>query len=188
VKQSIGAQTILYPTPALLVGTYDAEGRPNAMTAAWGGICCSRPPAVAVALRKATYSYASLMERRAFTISIPSEDLAKEADYMGIASGRNENKFEKTGLTPVKAEHVDAPYIKECPMVLECSVIHTIEIGLHTQFIGEIMDVKVEQAVLHDTGLPDPAKVRPILYAPVFRAYYGLGEFIGKAFSIGKGI
>ncbi len=188
MKKSIGAQTILYPTPVLLVGTYDEEGRPNAMTAAWGGICCSSPPAVAVSLRKATYSYGSLMQRMAFTINIPSENLAKEADYMGMASGRSEDKFAKTGLTHVRAEHVDAPFIQECPMVLECRVIHTIEIGLHTQFIGEIMDVKVDQEVLHGTGLPDPEKVKPILYAPVFRAYYGLGKAIGKAFSIGKGI
>jgi flavin reductase (DIM6/NTAB) family NADH-FMN oxidoreductase RutF len=128
------------------------------------------------------------MARRAFTISIPSEHHAEEADYMGMASGRNEDKFKKAGLTPVQAEYVDAPYVGECPMVLECQLIHTIEIGLHTQFVGEIKDVKVDQGVLRGDGLPDPEKVKPILYAPVFRSYFGLGKHIGEAFTIGKGI
>ena len=90
MKKSLGAKTILYPTPVLGVGTYDLHGKPNVMTAAWGGICCSTPPCVAVSLRKATYSYQNIVHRKAFTISLPSEQYVKDADYFGIASGRTE--------------------------------------------------------------------------------------------------
>ena len=89
MKKSLGAKTLAYPTPVWLVGTYDPEGRPNVMTAAWAGICCSKPPCLAVSLRKATYSYGNIVARQAFTISIPSEAHVKEADYVGIASGRD---------------------------------------------------------------------------------------------------
>ena len=111
MKKSLGAKTLLYPTPVLVVGTYDKAGTPNAAVVAWGGICCSTPPCVAISLRKATYSYGNIVERKAFTISIPSESHARDADYFGMASGRNGNKFVATGLTPIKSELVDAPYV-----------------------------------------------------------------------------
>lgn len=188
MKKSIGARPIVYPTPVFVIGTYDKAGKPNVMTAAWGGICCSRPPCVAVSLRKATYTYGNIMEHKAFTISIPSENYVREADYFGLVSGKEEDKFSAAGLTPVKSDLVNAPYVQEFPLVLECTVLHTLEIGLHTQFVGEIMDVKADEAVLGEKGMPDIEKVRPFLYAPESQGYYGVGEYLGKAFSIGKGI
>ena len=98
-------------------------------------------------------------------MNIPSEKYVAEADYFGIASGKTEDKFKATGLTPVKSELVNAPYIKEFPLILECKLLHTFEIGLHTQFIGEIIDVKADEAVLAENGMPDIKKVNPILYA-----------------------
>lgn len=188
VKQSIGAKTLLYPTPVLVVGTYDKGGKPNAMAVAWGGVCCSQPPCVAVSLRQATYTYASMVERKAFTVSVPSEQHVKEADYLGIASGRDVDKFAAAGLTPVRSDVVDAPYVGEFPLVLECRLLHTIEIGLHTQFIGEIVDVKADEAVLDESGKPDMAKVKPMVYATGTRTYHGVGELLGAAFSVGKAI
>lgn len=186
MKKSLGAKTILYPTPVFIVGTYDNEGKPNAMTAAWGGIACSVPPCVAVSLRKATHTYASIVKQKAFTISLPSEGQVKEADYFGMVSGREKDKFAETGLTPVKSDLVNAPYVEEFPLVVECKLLHTFELGLHTQFIGEIMDVKVDQSLLGEDKLPAIEKMRPILFAPENRAYYGIGEYLGKAFSIGR--
>ncbi len=186
MKKSIGAKTILYPTPVLVVGTYDAAGRPNVMTAAWGGICCSQPPCVAVSLRKATYTYNNIVLQQAFTISIPSEKHARFADFFGIASGKQTDKFDVSGLTPVKSTLVNAPYIEEFPFVLECKMIHQIEIGLHTQFIGEILDIKVDEGVLNEKGEPDVEKVRPFLYVPGSQTYYRMGDFLGAAFSIGQ--
>lgn len=186
MKKSLGAKTIIYPTPVFVVGTYDKGGRPNIMTAAWGGICCSKPSCVSVSLRKATYTYANIMEQQAFTISIPSEDHAKLADYCGLVSGKSHDKFSDTGLTPVKSDLVNAPYVKEFPLILECKVLDTFEIGLHTQFIGEIMDVKADEDVLGEKKLPEIEKVKPILFAPENLDYYGVGRHLGKAFSIGK--
>ena len=188
MKKSIGAKTIIYPIPILVVGTYDKAGKPNVMTAAWGGICCSSPPCVAVSLRKATYSYGNIVERKAFTINIPSETYVKEIDYFGIVSGKNKDKFSATGLTPVKSDLVDAPYVKEFPFALECRLLHTIEIGLHTQFIGEIMDIKADESMLDENGSLDIEKIKPILFAPESRTYYRVGQYLGKAFSIGKEI
>lgn len=185
MKKSIGAKTLVYPTPVFIIGTYDKNGIPNAMNAAWGGICCSKPPCVSVSLRKATYSYGNILEKEAFTVNIPSEEYIKEADYFGIATGRDGNKFEKTGLTPVKSDIVDAPYIKEFPLILECKLIKFIEIGLHTQFIGEILDVKVDESVLTDDSV-DIEKIKPLIYATEKRCYYSIGKNLGKAFSLGN--
>lgn len=186
MKKSLGARTLAYPTPVWLVGTYDADGRPNVMTAAWATIVCSKPPCVGVSLRKATYSYGSIVARQAFTINVPSERQVKEADYCGIASGREVDKFAKTGFTAVRSDLVDAPYVQECPLILECKVIHTLEIGLHTQFIGEILDVKADAEVLDEKGLPEVEKVNPMVFGPEVRTYHGLGRYLGKAFAIGK--
>lgn len=188
MKRSIGAKTIVYPTPILIVGTYDKKGKPNVMTAAWGGICCSKPPCVTVSLRKATYSYGSIVENKAYTINIPSEKYVKESDYFGLVSGKTEDKFASTGLTPVKSDLVHAPYIKEFPFILECKLLHTFEIGLHTQFIGEIVDVKVDESVIDANGNPDIEKVKPIILALSSKTYHGIGEKIGDAWSIGRDI
>jgi flavin reductase (DIM6/NTAB) family NADH-FMN oxidoreductase RutF len=186
MKKSLGAKTILYPAPVLVVGTYDADGRATAMTAAWGGIACSKPPCVSVSLRAATASHGNMMARRAFTISLPGQADAAAADYFGLVSGRDHDKFAATGLTAVASDLVDAPYVAEFPLVLECSVVAVHELGLHTQFIGEIKDVKVEEELLGEGGRLDLARLRPILFAMDSGSYYGIGELVGKAYSLGK--
>ncbi|MBN2694956.1 flavin reductase family protein [bacterium] len=187
MKQSVGAKPILLPNPVLIIGTYDDNGVPNIMNVAWGGVCCSEPPCVGVSLRKATYSYQNIINRGAFTVNIPSEKFVTEADYAGIVSGREINKFEQLNLTPVKSTLVDAPYIQQFPMILECKLLHTIDIGLHTQFIGEILDIKADSSVLNDKGLPDIEKVKPFIFGSFgSRNYYSIGENIGKAFSVGN--
>lgn len=186
MKKSLGAHTYLPITPVLLVGTYDKEGKANMMTAAWGGICCSQPPCVAVSLREATHSYSAIVERKAFTIGIPTESQIREADYMGIVSGRKVDKFAETGFSAVKSSLVDAPYADEVPFVLECRLFKTIELGLHTLFVGEIMDVKADETVLAQDGLPDIAKVKPVIYDTMHQGYLGIGALLGKAFSVGK--
>jgi flavin reductase (DIM6/NTAB) family NADH-FMN oxidoreductase RutF len=186
MKKSLGAKTLAQPAPVWVVGSYDAQGKPNMMTIAWGGICCSQPPCVAISLRKATYTYECIMERRAYTVNIPSAALVKEADYVGTVSGRTVDKFAMTKMTPVRSDLVDAPYIQEFPVVIECKVLHMYEIGLHTQFIGEIADIKADESVLGEHGMADILKVKPIVFDPGQGAYYGIGDRIGKAFSIGK--
>src|SRR5659263_269321 len=142
MKKSIGAHSVVYPAPVFVVGTYDVEGKPNVMTAAWGGICCSAPPCVAISLREATYTYRNILERKAFTISIPSEKYVKEADYFGMASGKHVDKFSATGLIPAKSEMVDAPYVDEFPFVLECQFFRGLKLGGLPRLLVKIKVVK----------------------------------------------
>ena len=164
MKKSFGAATLPFTAPVWCVGSYDSRGRPNIMTIAWGGICCSEPPCVTISLRKATYTYGNIVQRKAYTLSVPSGKNVKEADYFGLVSGRNKDKFKATGLTPKGSDLVDAPYVEEFPMILECILLHQHEIGLHTQFIGEIKDVKIDESMLNDKGRPDVEKICPIVF------------------------
>lgn len=186
MKQSLGAKTILFPTPVLIIGSYDEADRPNLMTVAWGGICGSQPPSVAISVRPARQTYDNIVKHQAFTVNIPSVAQVKEADYVGIYSGRNGDKFAATGLTPVPSELVHAPLVAEFPLALECRVIHTLDLGVHTQFIGEIVDAKADASVLDASGTVDIAKVQPFAFSPSDGGYYRIGELIGQAFSIGR--
>ncbi len=186
MKHSLGAITFAYPTPVFLVATYDELGNPNVMNAAWGGICCSQPPCIAVSIQPPRHTYAAIMQRNAFTINIPSENQVAEADYFGLVSGRIHNKFAKSGFTAVKSKFIDAPYIQECPVNIELELIQSVEIGTHTQMIGKILDVKINKNCLNGNDAPDILKAAPLLFDPGQRSYYGVGEFIAKAFSIGK--
>lgn len=186
MKKSIGSKTIVFPTPVFIIGSYCEDGRANAMNAAWGGICSSNPPCIAVSVRKQRCTYDNIMRTKAFTVNIPSEEYIKEADYFGIVSGHKADKFEATGLTPVKGDKVDAPYIKEFPLNIECKVIDVHQIGEHTQFIGEILDIKVDGDCVDERGLPDIVKVKPMIYDTAASAYNAIGKMLEKAFSIGK--
>ena len=181
-KISLGAEIKLM-TPVWVIGSYDKAGKANMMTAAWVGICCSKPPCVSIALRKATYTYTNIMERKAFTVNIPSKNYVKETDYFGLVSGRDVDKLSAAGLTPVKCEKVDAPYLKEFPVAVECKLINTVEVGLHTIFIGEIMDVKADKSMV---GANNSLLPCGLLFNPTTRDYHGIGEQLGKAFSAGK--
>lgn len=185
MKKSLGAKT-LATVPVWVVGSYDKDGKPNVMTAAWAGICCSNPPCITVSLRKATYTYGNIMSRKAFTVSIPSETFVKQADYFGLVSGRDVDKFAASGLTPVKSDLVDAPYVAEFPLVIECKLLNSYEIGLHTMFVGEVMDVKADPAVLAADGSLDVQKLKPFFFDSGSRQYVRTGPILGKAFEIGK--
>lgn len=126
------------------------------------------------------------MTQKAFTVCIPSAKYIKEADYFGVVSGKNENKFKTTGLTPVKADHVNAPYIKEFPLALECRLLQTVTLGSHTQIIGEIVDVKADETILNAKGFPDIEKMQPCVFDPGTSSYYGSAKFLTQAFQAGK--
>jgi flavin reductase (DIM6/NTAB) family NADH-FMN oxidoreductase RutF len=188
MKESLGAKALIYPAPVFVVGSYDKNGKPNVTTASWGGICCSQPPCVAVSLRNSTAGYENLLKRKAFTVSIPSEQYVKEVDYFGLVTGHNTAKLPAAKLTPLKSKLVDAPYVKEFPLVLECKVVDVAEIGMHTQFIGEIMDVKAESSILGPDGSVQILKLKPLIYCPDTQQYYGIGKLVANVFSAGKNI
>ena len=185
MKRSLGAMTLALPAPVWVIGTYDSAGAPNLMTAAWCGVACSKPPAVSVSLREATYSYANIVDRKAFTVSIPSAHQARQADFLGVASGRDVDKFSAAGLTATRSDLVDAPYVAEFPLCLECRLLHTLKIGLHTLFVGEIVDVKADEEVLVD-GIPAICQVNPLVFSVGEQAYYAVGDRVGTAFQLGR--
>jgi flavin reductase (DIM6/NTAB) family NADH-FMN oxidoreductase RutF len=188
MKKSLGPKTIVFPTPVFVVGTYCPDGKPNVAVVSWGGICSSDPPCVCISLRKVTHTYANIVGQKAFTLSLPSQEQVKAADFFGLLSGKSVDKFAKASMTPIKAGKVNAPYVKEFPMVLECKLRQIVEIGLHVQFIGEIMDLKADEAVLNPSGNPDIKKVNPLIFDPATHSYYGVGMFVADAFSIGESL
>jgi flavin reductase (DIM6/NTAB) family NADH-FMN oxidoreductase RutF len=159
------------------------------MAAAWGGICSSDPLSLTVSVRPERWTHDALLTRKGFTVCIASENMAVATDYVGIASGRRYDKFAVAGFTPVRAEKVDAPYIAECPVVLECALSQTVRLGAHTMMIGTILDVKADEDRLDASGeFPDIFKVAPLLYDSGSRCYYSIGQLVGPAFSIGKAL
>lgn len=187
MKQSLGAKVLAMPTPVWVVAAYDGAGRANAMTVAWGGVCCSKPPSLCVSLRAATYTHGCILERRAFTVNVPAASQASQADYLGMASGRDGDKFAAAGLTAAKGTEVDAPFVEEFPLVLECELSQVVDVGLHTQFIGEIREVLAEESVLAE-GVPVMDRLDPLVYATGSKSYFSVGTYVGKAFSIGRGL
>ena len=183
MKKSIGKKTILLVHPVLIVGTYNEAGIPNMMAAAWGGICCSEPPCVAVSIRPSRATYDNIIKTKAFTVNIPPEKYVKESDFVGVYSGKNMNKFEETGLTAVHSEIIEAPYVKQFQLNLLCKLVHTIDLGIHTQFIGEIMDVLVDEESMNDKNMPDIKKIKPFIYDSASRTYFGIGEKLIEAYS-----
>jgi len=186
MKTSIGSKDIVFPTPVFIVGTYCEDGKPNAMNVAWGGICSSNPPCIAISIRRQRCTYENILKRKAFTVNLPSEKYIKEADYFGIVSGKSEDKFKNTELTPVKSDLIDAPYIKEFPFVMECKVVDIFQISEHTQIIGEILDIKVDEDCIDKDGKPDVGALKPLLFDPATYKYHMIGDSVGQAFSAGK--
>ena len=188
-KRSLGSVPLIYPQPALLIATYDVDEKPNCMTAAWVGICASEPTSVMVAIQPPRHTHDAILSRKAFTICVPSEKMVAETDYAGIVSGKKCDKFAVCGFTAAKAEHVDAPYIAECPVILECSLTNHQRLGSHTIMIAEIRDVKADEDCFDASGHhPDIEKVLPIIFDVGSRDYFGIGKKIGSGWSIGKSL
>jgi flavin reductase (DIM6/NTAB) family NADH-FMN oxidoreductase RutF len=154
------------------------------MTAAWGGILSSDPPAAGVSVRPTRLTFDGISANKAFTVSVPSIPLVAETDYCGIVSGYQHNKFGESYLTPVPSTLVKAPYPDECPLVMECRLHKTLELGSHVLFVGHILNVLAEETVLTD-GEIDTLKTNPVVYGPD-QGYFSLGEKVAKAFSVGK--
>ena len=181
-KVKMGAQTLLYPTPAVLVGAMVDE-KPNFMTAAWCGIAASDPPAISVALHRARYTIKGVEASGTFSINVPSAEQAQIVDYCGIYSG---HRRDKSQIFHVEFGNIQtAPLIAECPVSLECNVIHTLDLGSHVLFIGQIMESYVRPDCITD-GNPDAGKVNPLIYSTSTGEYYHLGEVVGRAFHMGK--
>lgn len=176
-KEAWKPGTMLCPVPAVMVTCADAAGRPDIVTVAWAGTVCSEPPLVTISLRKERYSYGIIAQSREFVINVPSARQIRATDYCGVVSGRDVDKFEKTGLTAVPAAAVQAPLILECPIHLECRVLDTRELGSHTMFLAEVVAVQVTKRLITPSGRL--AIERAGLAAFAHGGYYVLGKKLG---------
>ncbi len=174
--------------PAFLIGA-DVGEKPNFMTAAWSGIAASTPPMITVALQHHRYTLKGIRENGAFSVNVPSAELVKETDYCGIVSGTTKTDKVKDCCFSVfygKLKH--APLIEQCPVNLECKVVHILSLGSHALVIGQIEEVHVSEDCMSE-GEPDPGKIDPIMYITgANKAYFRLGDKIGPAFKIGMEI
>ncbi len=183
-KVQMGPGHNIYPMPTLLVGA-NVNGKPNFMTVAWGNIANAEPPMAAVAIRVKRYTRIGIEQNRTFSVNIPSADLVKEADYCGIVSGAKVDKVQACHFTTFYGKLGTAPMIEQCPINLECSVVHSLELGSHFLYIGRIEEVHVSSDYLTE-GRIDLDKVKPLAHmAEPLRQYHTMGEFQGKAFNIG---
>jgi len=188
MKLSLGPEALAIPSPVWVVGSYGNNEQPNIMVVAWGAICCTTPPCLSIALKKTRATYANILEHEAFTISIPAREYLVETDYVGMVSGISNDKFSAAGLTPVRSRVVNAPYVQEFPLILECSLLHILDIGSHTQFIGQIMDVKADEDVLGDNGLPMAQKINPLISSACERSYYAIGDYLERTSVLGRNL
>lgn len=182
-KREIGARNFLYPMPTTLVGA-DVKDRPNYETIAYCGIVNFKPPMISVASAKSHYTNIGIHENKTFSVNIPSEEMVKATDYCGTVSGHKADKSAvfQTFYGKLKT----APMIVECPINLECKLIVNLFFGgIDEIFIGEIVECYAEDGFLSN-GLPDVKKIKPIIYSAYDNRYWGVGEYLGKAFSIGK--
>jgi len=163
-KRSVGVKNLVFPEPAMVIGSYDKDGKANIMTAAWFGVANSRPLKVSVSLRPATYSYHCIMASQAFTVNVPDSSLISFVKFAGTYSGKDMDKFIETGLTPVPSEYVNAPYVKEFPIVLECKVTEFHDLGSHRQFIGQVVDAKIDERLLNEDGTVNMDLFQPVVY------------------------
>ena len=184
MRKNFGPKTACYPMPVYIIATYNADGTPNAMNAAWGGI--SEEKEISICVDSAHKTAENLVARGAFTVSMATENCMTACDYVGIVSGNKEpRKFEKAGFHATPSEFVDAPLIDELPMALECKVISYDPESC--RLVGEIVNVCADESVLTD-GKVDVSKLRPITYDPMNHHYLVLGGKVGQAFHDGMAL
>lgn len=169
--------TALFPCPVVLVSSVGSIGKPNIITIAWVGTVCSDPPMLSVSIRPTRHSCESISGSGEFVLNIPTRTMLKQVDFCGMVSGKTVDKFAETGLTPEPVAKVKAPLIKECPVNIECVVKKQMPLGAHRLFLGEIVQVHVDQDILDESGKIDFNKAVPFVYNG--GEYWSLHQKIG---------
>lgn len=178
--KDFGPQTWVLPMPALIVGTYDENGNPDAMTAAWGGVYDTNMITISMSSHKTTENF---MKTKALTVAFPGKKDVVEADYVGIVSLNDDpDKMKKVGWHVVKAKHVNAPIFEELGLTLECELVSFID----GTVIAKIVNVTAREDVLGEDGLPDIKKINPISYDPIHHKYIDTGVVVEDAFRAGN--
>lgn len=177
-KEYWKAGNMLYPVPAVMVSCADENNKPNIITIAWTGTCCTNPPMVYVSIRPERYSYEIIKKTKSFVINLTTEDLVYETDFCGVKSGKDIDKFKTLGLTAVASKHVSAPSILESPVNIECRVTEILPLGSHHMFLAEVMGVTIDPKYLDETSCFNLNQAKLVSYS--HGQYFSLGEFLGK--------
>ena len=184
-KQNWKAGNMLYPVPAVMVSCRRPGEKANIITVAWAGTVCTSPAMVSISLKPERYSYQIIRDTGEFVINLTTERLARTADFCGVRSGRDLDKFQAAGLTPEPAEHVGAPLIKESPVNLECRVTQVLKLGSHHMFVAQVLGVDVDERYLDKNQKLHLDKAGLIVYS--HGQYFGLGKNMGRfGFSVRK--
>ena len=176
-KQVWQAGNMLYPVPAVMVSCALPGERANIITVAWTGTVCSSPAMVSISVRPERYSYHMIRESGEFVINLTTEKLVRAADYCGVRSGRDVDKFSEMHLTPVPASKVSVPLIDESPVNIECRVTDVLELGTHHMFLGEVEAVDVDETFLDAEGRFDLNAAGLVVYS--HGEYMALGKKLG---------
>jgi flavin reductase (DIM6/NTAB) family NADH-FMN oxidoreductase RutF len=183
-KVQMPAERLMYPRPALLVGS-NVDGKANFMAVGGGGVADAGPPMIGVPIRHHQYTLKGILQNMTFSINTPSIDQVKELDYCGIVSGAKVDKVKACGFQVFYGNLNTAPLIQQCPINLECKVVHLLNLGTHTFVIGEIIGTFVSEDCLTD-GKPDVSKIRPMVFNLEMSDYRAFGDIVAKAFSVGR--
>jgi len=186
-KKSVKPTSAVLVTPVVLVSCQDEGGKPNIITLAWVGVASSEPPMISIAIRPERHSYGIIKKTGEFGANLPTTAILKEMDFCGMVSGSKLDKFAATKLTPVPAEKIKAPLIKECPLNLECRVKQVLALGSHDLFLGEVVAAHMDTEIQDEKGQIDIGKTKFFTFGAGAREYWSLGERIGKyGFTKGK--
>lgn len=177
-KQFWKAGNMLYPVPAVMVSCQRPGEKPNIITIAWAGTVCSSPAMVSISVRPERYSYDILRETKEFVINLTTKELAFAADYCGVKSGREVDKFKEMGLTPCPSKEIKSPGIEESPVNIECKVRDVIPLGSHDLFLAEVAAVGVDEDYLDEKGKFHLNDTGLVAYS--HGEYRELGQYLGK--------
>ena len=183
--KSFGQKSWMLPQPVLIIGTYNNDGTPNAMNAAWGGQWDAKEIVISMGAHASTENLNRCGE---FTVAFATKDTMIASDFVGIVSAKNDpKKMEKTGWAAIKSENVNAPVFTDFPMTMECRIVSKIDESAEGYYIvAEIVNILVDGKYLAEDGKPDVEKMGVITYDPVHHGYIELGKRVGNAFSDGK--
>lgn len=177
-KQSWKPGTLIYPLPAVLVSSGATPEEYNLLTVAWTGTVCTNPPMCYISVRKERHSYDIIRRTGEFVINLTTEELARATDWCGVRSGRDVNKWEAMGLTPMANDHVAAPLVAESPLSICCRVREVVELGSHDMFIADVVGVEADDRFIDEqTGKFSLERARPIVYS--HGEYFSLGKMLG---------
>lgn len=169
--------TMVYPVPPALVSC-GTTAAPNVFTAAWTGTTNSDPASAYVSIRPERYSYGLIKESGEFVINLTTDRLVRIADFVGVKSGRDINKFKAAGITPVPSSKLNAPMLEESPMNIECRVTQIIPLGSHDMFLAEVVAVNVDERLLDGKGVLRLEKAGLVSF--MHGKYYSLGRQLGS--------